>query len=278
MALEKRAILVLEPNLTNVHAEQSRMPQIDFLKGLGAMILKQTVRQILGLGGSKKSLVDQFARKSFSQSGEDLIVDYIFHWLGLSAIKYLDVGANHPISLSNTFYFYSKGCSGVLIEPDPNLYSDLVRIRERDVCLNVGVGAESRLSAEYYEMSDKALSTFSRFEAQRYESYGRQRIEAVHNIPLVSLNDVVEKYFAASPNYVSIDVEGLDYEILRTFDFQRFRPEVFCVETLTYTEDRSERKLNEIIELMQEQGYFVYSDTYLNSIFVEKQAWSKRRV
>lgn len=240
-------------------------------------MFKHKFRNLFGPGRHAKLAADQAMKRSFSQSGEDLIVDYIFHWLGLDAVKYLDIGAHHPYILSNTFHFYQKGHSGVLVEPDPQLHAQLERSRQRDQCLNVGAASRSQQTAKYYEMSDKALSTFSWDEARRYESYGRVRIEAVHEIPLLSVNTIIERHFADTPNFISIDVEGLDYEILEGFDFQRYRPEVFCVETLTYTEDKSERKVTELIDLMREQHYFAYADTYLNTIFVDHHAWNRRR-
>ncbi len=64
--------------------------------------------------------------------------------------------------------------------------------------------------------------------------------------------------------------------ILQNFDFETYRPAVFCVETLTYTEDKSERKLTEIIELMHANGYLTYADTYINTVFVDAAAWKRR--
>jgi hypothetical protein len=58
---------------------------------------------------------------SYSQSGEDVIVDFIFQILKIQKPSYLDVGAHHPSYLSNTYLFYQKGCQGVCIEPDPVL-------------------------------------------------------------------------------------------------------------------------------------------------------------
>jgi hypothetical protein len=71
-------------------------------------------------------------------------------------------------------------------------------------------------------------------------------------------------------------VEGLDYEIIQSFNLIEWRPEVFCIETITYTEDNSEQKEYQIIEYMLEHGYMVYADTYINTIFVDKQKWKNR--
>lgn len=205
-----------------------------------------------------------------------MIVDFLLGSLGLSDITYFDIGANHPTHLSNTYLFYRRGHRGVCVEPDPSLFVEIERVRRRDVCLNIGVGMDHRTDADFYIMSSRTLNTFSKEEAERYQSYGSQKIERVLKLPLVPINAILEEHFNPSPNFVSLDVEGLDLEILKSFNFSRFRPEVFCVETLTYTEDRTEEKITDIIDLMTDQGYSVYADTYINTIFVDGNTWRCR--
>jgi len=213
---------------------------------------------------------------SYSQCGEDLIVAFVFGALKLSGWTYLDIGAHHPTEISNTYLFYSKGHRGVCVEPDPTLFAEIKRVRAEDVCLNVGVGANEETAADFFVMTSKSLNTFSKTDAERYRTYAQQDIETVIRLPLVSINTLAEKYFEPHPNFVSLDIEGLDFEVLRTFDFERFRPEVFCIETLTYTTDKTERKITEIMELMTSKGYFSYADTFINTIFVKRDSWAAR--
>lgn len=217
-------------------------------------------------------------QKSYSQCGEDLIVDFILtQYFGKKVPSYLDIGAHHPIHISNTYRFYRKGGRGVCVEPDPALFKEFRRWRGRDTCLNVGIGASEEGVAEFYVMSSKSLNTFSKTEAERYRGYGVQKIEKVVQLPLLPVNKVFEDYFPETPDFVSLDVEGMDLEILSALDFVRFRPTVFCVETLTYTEDRSEKKCNDIISFMEGKGYFPYADTYVNTIFVDREKWQNCR-
>ena len=72
------------------------------------------------------------------------------------------------------------------------------------------------------------------------------------------------------------DVEGLDLAILKSFDFAHCRPRVICIETLTYAEDGSEHKLNEVIDVLRVNDYFVYADTYINTIAVDQRVWTRR--
>jgi FkbM family methyltransferase len=215
------------------------------------------------------------AKVSYSQCGEDLIMQLLFKVLGIDTVSYLDVGAHHPTYLSNTYLFYKSGGRGVCVEPDPSLFEEFGKKRPHDVHLNCGVGTFAG-QVDFFVMSTSTLNTFSKEEVERYLSYGKQRIMKTIKIELRLINDILEKHFEKCPNLVSLDVEGMDYEILDCFNFGKYRPDVFCLETLSYNEDKSERKLTEIIDIMHKNGYLTYADTYINTIFVDKSAWDNR--
>src|SRR5262249_29835011 len=61
---------------------------------------------------------EERGEESYSQAGEDLIVRFFFYHQRISNITYLDIGANEPIQLNNTYYFYRRGFRGVLVEPN----------------------------------------------------------------------------------------------------------------------------------------------------------------
>jgi FkbM family methyltransferase len=215
-------------------------------------------------------------QSSYSQCGEDRIMSHLAEWLNIKKPTYLDIGAHDPVYLNNTYLFYQKGCQGVLVEPDPALFDKIAKARPQDTCLNIGISSHSEEMADFYVMDVPTLNTFSREEAERYCSYGERRIAKVIQIPLISVNDIIKKHFVAAPDILSLDVEGLDYEILTAIDFTRFRPNIICVETLTYTEDNTEKKLTNIIEFMKSVGYLSYADTFINTIFVSREAWKQR--
>lgn len=214
-------------------------------------------------------------RTSYSQCGEDLIISNIFSSLKILKPRYLDIGANHPASLNNTYYFYLRGSRGVCVEPDPSVFKQLKHWRTKDVCLNVGVGVDNQKEADFYIMSTNLLNTFSKDTAQEYQRYGTYKIKKIIKIPLLKINDIVKQYLSDSVNLISIDIEGLELEVLQTFDFV-IRPEVFCIETLSYSENKLEQKNREVIDYMIDNGYFVYADTYINTVFVDKKSWNER--
>jgi FkbM family methyltransferase len=210
---------------------------------------------------------------SYSQFGEDLLVDTVLTRLGINEPTYLDIGAHHSRHLSNTFFFYSKGSHGVCVEPNPVLCEEIKANRKRDICVGAGVGFDDATAADFYVMKEPALSTFSKEEAEHIQQVTPNVLEKVIKLPLVSINQILRQYFDTCPDFVSVDVEGLDLAILRSLDFSLYRPAVFCVETIEYTPGREINKRHDIIQFMSDKQYFVYADTSINSIFVDSHRW-----
>ncbi len=215
------------------------------------------------------------SQAAYSQFGEDLIVNHLFNTLGIAHPNYLDIGANHPRFISNTYYFYQRGSRGVLIEPNPRLSRRLRAARPRDVVLEVGIGASARSEADFFLFPDLAdgLSTFSKAEANHWETVGMKglgklSVEAILKIPLIPVNEVIEGHFRdRPPNFLSLDIEGLDLEILKSLDFGKFAPDVICVETLSYDKNQNGYKQSDTINFMLSKDYVAYADTRVNTIF-----------
>lgn len=229
-----------------------------------------------------RKYVPFFAPVSYSQCGEDLIVGFILSQITTSkSINYCDIGANAPWKFSNTAKFYLKNKrnhTGVLVEPDPVLASILKRKRSKDIVVNKGVksGEESANVLEFYQMSSNTLNTFSYKEAQYYETLGYQ-INNKLDIEVIDINELLVQYFDNKViHFLSVDVEGLDYEILKTMDFEKFRPVCICVETINFVPNGMAIKDNKIVDLLVNNGYFEYAFTGINSIFVDRDRWVNR--
>ena len=217
------------------------------------------------------------AHVSYSQVGEDMIVNYLFETLNLKNPTYLDIGTNYPVVCNNTYFFYDKGCRGVCIEPDPEMFERIKKKRPGDKILNAGIGVTNVTSASFYLFPGNvaAWSTFSEEEARIREKESGLKPKMI-SIPLMNINDVIAANFDPYPNFISLDVEGLDLDILKSMDFRRFQPEVICVETISFSITNSEKKLNDIINFMHGQGYFTYADTHVNTIFCKNELFEKK--
>ncbi|HEY4109824.1 FkbM family methyltransferase [Puia sp.] len=214
-------------------------------------------------------------KKSYSQCGEDLIIDFILEQIGVTQPTYIDIGAHHPFYLNNTAFFSSKGSTGINVEPDPYLFAHFLKERPKDTNLNVGV-AEREGQQDFYIMSTPTMNTFSREVADQLVANSGFAIKEVRKTPLLDLNSILRQHNGGKfPDLFSLDVEGLDEQIIRSIDFDRHAPKVICIETLTYSENGNGVKNTALIELISSKGYMNYADTYINTIFVKENLWKK---
>ena len=213
--------------------------------------------------------------QTYSQSGEDVIVDFIFNTLQIKTRRYLDVGAHDPVALNNTYYFYKKGHHGVCIEPDPDLAKAFAGKRPKDMVLQIGVSNEET-TQPFYLMEPSTLNTFSKKEASIYQKYYPwTKMSKVIRVKLVNINSIIKKYFKDGLDFVSIDTEGYDEKIIKSVNFKKYRPLVICVESAVYSGDKSLTKNSSLINFMHKQNYFTYADTFVNTILVDYVAWQK---
>jgi FkbM family methyltransferase len=212
---------------------------------------------------------------SFSQAGEDRVLNHLFREMGIKHPTYLDLGANNPIFGNNTYLFYLNGSRGVCVEADPSFHESLLKERKGDKCLNLAVTFDDRKEADFYIFSVPSLNTLSKEEAEFREKTGTAKIEKVIKIRLQNINDIIKENFSTAPDLLSIDIEGIDLDVLKSLDFNKYRPLALCVESITYSETREERKITDILDFVTSKGYFVYADTHINTIFVDNFRYKK---
>jgi FkbM family methyltransferase len=209
------------------------------------------------------------SRLSFSQQGEDII---LFHALRdlfkLDRPTYLDVGAAHPVRSNNTYLLYGTGSRGVLVEPNPMFVKMLRADRPGDKVVAAGIGVTETAEADYYEIKDNPeLNTFS---PQQVEMLQRGKtesvVERVVKMPLININRVIAEHLGSAPDLLSTDIEGLDADIIRSLDLNRFRPAVICCEGVAYFGNGVQ---SEICKFLTPQGYVSRGGSMINSVFVD---------
>lgn len=202
---------------------------------------------------------------SYSQKGEDLIIEKL---LGKKKDGfYVDVGANHPTACSNTYRFYKKGWRGINIEPNQINIQKFRRIREEDINLGIGI-SQKKGKMVFYEFFETALSTFSKEEAEKNIKVGKKLKQKV-TVSVEKLSDVLNKYAKGKEiDFFSIDTEGFDMEVLKSNDWNNFKPTIICLETAGrgYTEDYSQ----EFMEYLSKYGYKIAARTRLNTIYMRE--------
>lgn len=235
-------------------------------------VLKRILKKVI-----PKALIPKtyFYYNSYSQAGEDAIISYLFQDKKINKISYLDLGTNNPDFGNNTFLFYNRGSRGVCVEADKNLIPNIKLKRPEDITLNFGVSDGKVEYADFYIFDNPALNTFDKSEAQERENQGSFKIITTEKVLLKTIDDIIKNNFSHYPDFLSIDIEGLDLLVLKTLDFITSPIPVICVETCIYSENHVRPKNSEIINFMLSQNYFIYADTYINTIFVNKDWFYK---
>jgi FkbM family methyltransferase len=225
-------------------------------------ILPKEIIEIIRLIFKKYSL------SSYSQEGEDLILQRIFEYKNVGF--YIDVGAYHPFRFSNTYLFYLKGWRGINIDPTPGSMRLFNKFRKRDINLEVGIG-EKEDTLIYYMFNEPALNTFDENLAKKRDGEKGYYIIKELSIKVYPLSKILEEYLPEGQkiDFLTIDVEGKDFEVLKSNDWSRFRPKVVLVEILSSS-------IEEVFEspiyiFMKENGYSFFAKTFNTCFFVENE-------
>lgn len=213
------------------------------------------------IGLLSQSLEQKYTKKvfrTFSQYSEDILVDSI---LGCKASgTYVDVGANDPEKFNNTARFYRKGWHGINIEPNPLLLNRFRATRQRDINLNIGIG-RTRSTLPFFTIDPNTLSTFDHAAVEQATKQG-YRLASTNDIDVLPLCDVLDEHVAgAAIDFLSVDVEGFEMEVLGSNDWGRHRPKVVMIEV--------NRAVEEIQSFMIDHGYTDVFSNGTNTIYID---------
>lgn len=198
---------------------------------------------------------------SSSQYLEDIFIESIFR--SKKNGFYVDVGANDPNELSNTKRFYDLGWSGINIEPNTKMHDQLCRARPRDINLNIGIGA-APAELIFYELSPDTLSSFNKKSAFDNIKNGSASLISEKKIQVQPLSEVFEEFTGGNQiDFLSLDSEGYEYEILTSNNWVLYRPTAIIAEV---NQDEGAHVLN----FLTGQSYSMIHYNGTNAIFVDE--------
>lgn len=206
-----------------------------------------------------------YAKQSFSQEGEDLVVDRL---LNKKNGFYVEVGCHHPFRFSNTYYFYKKGWEGICIDPMPGTKKSFNKWRPRDVTIEMGI-SEAPSTLEYYMFNEPALNTFDKKIAIDRDGLRSYKLVDTKKIHTDTLKSILEKHCAAKDiDILSVDAEGMDLIVLKSNDWTRFKPTLIIAECL-------KTKLTDLVQdeitiYLNSRNYEPYAKTGNSVIFISK--------
>lgn len=232
---------------------------IEFLKKLTLAPARNTLKNLFDAVSW-----DSWACRSWSQEGEDRILNRIFEQQEFGF--YIDIGAHHPRRFSNTYLLYRRGWRGINIDAMPGSMRAFNKIRPRDINLEIAI-ADRQTELDYYIFNEPALNGFSRdLSQERHAAASGYVIEDVIKVEVLQLHEVLHQHLPAcqSIDFMSVDVEGLDFQVLKSNDWNRYRPTYVLVEVLESSLHEIEK--SEIGRFMRVTGYILFAKC-LNTVF-----------
>lgn len=195
---------------------------------------------------------------SYAQNYEDVILARAF------ATKtngfYVDIGACYPENGSVTKHFYDLGWSGVNVEPHPDAFRLLANARTRDINLNIAVADYDGEIKLYFGDS---IGETTALEGEDSKSF---------IVPALSLMSLFEKYVREDVDFLKIDVEGYEYQVLKGGDWKKFRPKVIVCEVTQPWSNKIRSEAENIKLLLTSEDYQLTYFDGLNWYFVANEA------
>ena len=216
----------------------------------------------------------KYKKYSYSFNGVDLLVDYIFK--SKKNGFYLDIGAQHPVSNNNTYLLFKKGWNGINIYLDEKNINLFKLARPKDVNLNFAISDSEKEVDLFYYHDSSPINTLSK----NVSDFQKAKVSKIKKIKTKILNNVLEDLsFKNHIDYMNIDVEGHEIQVLKGFDISKYKPSVISIEYLDLNMKKLEFKNNDVNNLLNsdlykyfiQNNYFFVNWLHGDLIFVHKE-------
>jgi len=209
--------------------------------------------------GYYKLVSGGYRNVSFSQEGEDLVISRLLE--GEKSGFYVDVGAHHPFRFSNTAKFYKLGWHGINIDATPGSMKLFRKYRKADINIEAAIHSDC-IPMTYFIMSDTALNGFLESEDIPAKYFVKQQIEVIPQ----KLSDIFENNILPDQtiDFLTIDVEGADMSVLRSNNWNKYKPLLILIEDRNFELDHLEQ--SESYNFLTDLGYNFVAKT-LNTVF-----------
>ncbi len=224
---------------------------------------------ILLMSRIKNNYFDRYFTKVYSQEGEDMVLNRIFE--DKKEGFYVDIGAHHPKRFSNTYFFYKKGWKGINIDAMPGSMDMFSRDRPLDINLEIPVSDKDEVLT-YYIFNEPALNGFSRELSDSRNGLRQYKIIDMKGLRTRTLASILDELMPMGQkiDFLSIDVEGLDFQVLNSNNWVKYRPEVVLIEALGGA-NVADVLACETNLFMEANGYSLFAKTF-NTLFFQKRA------
>lgn len=210
-------------------------------------------------------------KRSFAQQGEDLILDRILTRVLRKDVSkprtYVDVGAYDAIDHSVTYLLYLRGWKGVVFDPSVSTLKSFKRWRKRDVFVNAVVGEEDDVDVEFFipksSFDDQSLTGTKYPREENLNDFKRMVFRQVN------LNKELKRQGVKKIDVLNLDVEGAELEILRSLDFELFKPSVIAIEI--HGNNLEDCLKSDEARMILGKGYQFAGSAVITQFFVRKE-------
>lgn len=185
-------------------------------------------------------------KKTYSMDGEDLQIKKYFG--NKKNGFYVDVGAYHPIQRNNTVLLHQMGWEGINIDVSNFSIKLFNHLRPSDINLNIAISKKSGEIDMFYQKKLSQLTTIKRQTANNVFQGKIMSKKIISKTLTEVLNN--SKYNQKKIDFLDIDVEGADLEVLESLDFNIYAPEIVCVEDIS-----KNKKNSDIFNFLLEKNY-----------------------
>jgi FkbM family methyltransferase len=195
-----------------------------------------------------------FSRSSYSQWGED--IEIINYFKNKQRGKYLDIGCFHPLMYSNTCLLYRKGWSGVNIDLNQTTI-DLFNIaRPNDLNICRIIGSEEKKVKVYFDSLFSPVNTADEiFYTEHKKTFFKNKF--IREVISEKFHNIVEKNHIEEIDFINIDVEGMDYQVLRQIDLNKIKVSLLAIET-HYVSGKETKDCLSIVKLLKTNGFILF--------------------
>jgi FkbM family methyltransferase len=198
---------------------------------------------------------NSFKNSHLGEYGEDIFIRRFFK--NLKSGTYVDVGCYHPIKGSLTYCLYKSGWSGINIDLSQTSI-DLFKIsRPKDINVRAAI---SNFDGETHYYESGKINQQNSLEGN---NENKIKIEAY------KLNTLLEKFKINKIDFLNIDAEGHDFNVISNFDFIKYKPKLISIEHNSY--DFVEFLKSDIHNLLVKNKYFLTSKYGVTSLYIDSK-------
>lgn len=203
---------------------------------------------------------------SYAQNYEDILVDRLFSEKKVGF--YIDVGAAHPRKDSVTKFFYDRGWSGINIEPNEHYFSLLKKERNRDVNLWCALSDQDGELSYFYVEEDPKISFIGNAQDLNSSTYKGLTIKE-KLVDVKKLSTLCAEHSVKEIDFLKIDVEGAEEQVLRGMSFSKIQPRLIIIESVVVK--GLEQVSHEWAKIIEDNGYVQAYFDGINSYFVKEE-------